>query len=287
MADFYSQDYHTNILEFESRKTNAVSRFWREKATELLLSIPIGKGSPPPLFAKAFPGFLWRFKELGLNLHSRILDYGCGRGHFLFRLREWGFRNLFGVDPFYHGQDMIEEGISLKKGDYTLLGESFDLIILNHVIEHLEEPLAILRTLKERLTPTGTILVSTPIADSYGWRKFGNSWAMWDPPRHLHVFTAKAMALAAGRAGLQIAKVEYDAGKNLWATSQFFALHPEQKTPISQEELTRRQKPIRRWMRLLDEIGDSDMATFYLVLRPDNQNDVPGNSLSGFGDIDG
>ncbi|WP_246189602.1 class I SAM-dependent methyltransferase [Methylacidimicrobium cyclopophantes] len=264
IADYYRHQYHARILELQAPAPKAFSELCKRKAAGLLLSAPIGEGAIPWPLRKIFPGFLWQFRELGLRLDSPILDYGCGRAHLLLRLRKWGFRRLFGLDPYLPAQELVEEGITLRKGDWTILRGSFDLLILNHVIEHLEEPLTVLKALREHLAPGGTMLVSTPVADSYGWRKFGNSWAMWDPPRHLHLFTAKAMAIGAGRCGLRVAKVKYDAGKNLWATSQFFALHPERKVEISQEELTERQRPIRKWAQLLDEIGDSDMATFYL-----------------------
>ncbi|TFE69763.1 SAM-dependent methyltransferase [Methylacidiphilum sp. Yel] len=263
LARHYSANYQSKILEFG---TLAKKSLFKKYLAWFLLFMGNKKESSLEILRKLFPGFLWQFKELGIHQHSKILDYGCGKAQFLFRLYSWGFENLYGLDPYWQGPEIETKGMVIKKGDYSQLRDQFDLIVLNHVIEHLEKPLDVLKILRDHLKENGVILVNTPLVDSYGWRKFGNAWAMWDPPRHLHIFSVKSMALAAKKCGLKVEKVKYDSGKNLWTTSQLFSMNPESQSglAISQKELTKRQKPMNKFLRMIEAIGDSDMASFYL-----------------------
>ncbi|QSR88279.1 class I SAM-dependent methyltransferase [Methylacidiphilum caldifontis] len=265
LGKYYSLNYHSRILELGNLEKKEILFLKKRIARLILFSGKRGKITRN-LFGKLFPGFLWQFGELGINQKSRILDYGCGRAHFLLRLYGWGFENLLGLDPYIQNPQRIKDSVVIKKGDYTQLSGFFELIILNHVIEHLEEPLGVLKALSNHLSDKGTLIVNTPLVDSYGWRKFGNSWAMWDAPRHLHLFTVKSMAIAAQKCGLKIVKLDYDVGNNIWETSRLFSLSPEAERieTVSQKELERRQKKIKKFLKMLDALGDSDMASFYL-----------------------
>ncbi|QSR86243.1 class I SAM-dependent methyltransferase [Candidatus Methylacidiphilum infernorum] len=268
LGRYYAFPYHAQILELGRLERKGTIPLKQGLGKLVLLSARRAKRARVFL-EKLFPGFLCDLGELGIDQESRILDYGCGRGSFLFRLHGWGFKNLLGLDPYVEVQQQLPaKGLVIKKGDYTQLTGIFDLIILNHVIEHLENPLLVLKAMREHLSEAGTIIVSTPLADSYGWRKFGNCWAMWDPPRHLHLFTVKSMAVAAQKSGLKIAKIQYDSGQNNWTTSQLFSLSPESGriSTLSQEELSRHQKKLKKYLKMIDALGDSEMASFWLKI---------------------
>ncbi len=137
--------------------------------------------------------------------HGKLLEVGCGDGRRLLRLRKKGW--------IVEGQEVDKKAISnalaksnahIHEGELTklALGEgTFDAVVLNHVIEHLLDPIELLQECHRILKPGGRIVVVTPNIGSLGHRYFSSSWMGLDPPRHLFIFqqrNLKKMALAAG-----------------------------------------------------------------------------------------
>jgi SAM-dependent methyltransferase len=77
----------------------------------------------------------------------------------------------------------------------------FDAIVMNHVLEHVHNPLRLLNSCIRLLRVGGTLVAVTPNAESDGHRRFGASWYHLDPPRHLHLFSQKTLRDIANRAG--------------------------------------------------------------------------------------
>lgn len=67
----------------------------------------------------------------------------------------------------------------------------FDVVILSHVIEHLHDPVALLKMCHLLLEKNGLLVLLTPNVASYGHRKFGAGWCGLESPRHIHLFTCK------------------------------------------------------------------------------------------------
>jgi SAM-dependent methyltransferase len=101
------------------------------------------------LFAKR----LRILRRAGLERQHRVLDYGCGSGHFVRYLLEQGFQ-CAGYDPYNDRYD-----------DESVLTESFDVVTCQDVIEHADEPAAFLQTLAALVSPMGVLVVGTPYAD--------------------------------------------------------------------------------------------------------------------------
>jgi SAM-dependent methyltransferase len=103
-----------------------------------------------------------------------------------------------------------ENGVPVFVGPLAALcPETFDLIILFHVLEHLKDPRAILRECANLLRPGGTLVVSVPNSESWQARIFSEFWFHLDVPRHLGHFSARALAQATGGAGLSISRVGF------------------------------------------------------------------------------
>jgi 2-polyprenyl-6-hydroxyphenyl methylase/3-demethylubiquinone-9 3-methyltransferase len=112
----------------------------------------------------------------------RVLDVGCGTGFLLERLAERGFSGV-GIDlspeSVEHALRRLAEigaagRLTAEVGSaYEPPAGPFDLIALTDVLEHLEDPRACLRALRERLAPGGLLVVSTPNRRSLpGARRF-------------------------------------------------------------------------------------------------------------------
>jgi SAM-dependent methyltransferase len=96
----------------------------------------------------------------------------------------------------------------------------FDLIFLLNLIEHVEDPVAVLARMRELLAPGGRILVKTPNHDSWDSRLFRHrSWGGYHCPRHWVLFTPESFALAAAKAGLGVERVQLTQGAPFWAVS--------------------------------------------------------------------
>jgi SAM-dependent methyltransferase len=135
---------------------------------------------------------------------GRLLDVGCGNGSMLQRLSEFGWQ-VEGVD---FDPDAVQQararGLSVRLGalhDQAYPDERFDAITMSHVVEHVHDPLALLRECHRILTAGGRLALVTPNADSLGHTLFGAAWRGLEPPRHLHVFRRSALRALARRAG--------------------------------------------------------------------------------------
>ena len=101
----------------------------------------------------------------------RVLDIGCGTGFLLERLAERGFSGV-GIDlspeSVEHAKRRLAEigaadRLTAQVGSaYEPPAGPFDLITLTGVLEHLEDPRACLRALREQLAPDGLLVISTP-----------------------------------------------------------------------------------------------------------------------------
>jgi 2-polyprenyl-3-methyl-5-hydroxy-6-metoxy-1,4-benzoquinol methylase len=120
------------------------------------------------------------------KLHS-LLDYGCGSGLFVQYLRQQGFVNCYGYDP-YAPQDGFGNPAILKQGP-------FNYILLQDVIEHVEDPRALLNKLDTLLTATGYLLIGTPNAATIDLTQpnLSDYYNAVHVPYHLHLYTRKSL----------------------------------------------------------------------------------------------
>jgi len=75
----------------------------------------------------------------------------------------------------------------------------FDAINMNHVIEHVFDPVKLLLEWRRILKPTGCFVVITPNINSFGHSLFKRNWFNFDPPRHVFLFSELSLRLLAGK----------------------------------------------------------------------------------------
>jgi SAM-dependent methyltransferase len=81
----------------------------------------------------------------------------------------------------------------------------YDVITLSHVIEHVPDPVALLRECGRRLRPgTGRVVITTPNIGSLGHRWFKGYWRGLEVPRHLFIFSPAALTACVARSGLDL-----------------------------------------------------------------------------------
>lgn len=119
---------------------------------------------------------------------ASLLDVGCGSGAFLERATEMGW-HAEGCEPDGLAADAcLEAGLKVLHGDAfdsRLDGRQFDAVTLNHVLEHVEDPLRLLKRLRQLLKSSGTLWMALPNPNAIGLRIFGKGWKGLHPPFHL------------------------------------------------------------------------------------------------------
>jgi SAM-dependent methyltransferase len=139
-----------------------------------------------------------------LKASGRLLDFGCGNGTFAHHMSIAGFDTV-GIEPFSLGATQTAERLQLIRAPLEQVeGQlgSFDVITLWHVLEHLRQPVAVLRRLAAHLAPEGVIVISVPNFASVQRQAFQGGWFHLDPPRHVIHFEHPTLAACVRQAGL-------------------------------------------------------------------------------------
>ncbi len=132
-------------------------------------------------------------RRAGLRPGARVLDAGAGRGRLVAELRRQGF-DAYGIDPLGRQAGGAVRQRSIAGHEDTGL----DAVVLWHVAEHLDDPLAALERVRGWLAPGGLVLLGVPNAASLQARLAGPAWMHWDAPRHRQHFTPARRVRPAG-----------------------------------------------------------------------------------------
>lgn len=159
-----------------------------------------------------------------------MLELGCGTGRFLERARHSGWTGTLSgseYDAATAASTAQRLGIDVSVG--TVEGSDIEpgsqgAIVLRHVIEHLRDPVAQLPELRKGLRPDGLLYLATPDAHALSARVFGDRWWGYEVPRHLVVFSSKALAQALERSGFQVVDRWWNWAPQMWSGSLGLAL---------------------------------------------------------------
>jgi SAM-dependent methyltransferase len=135
----------------------------------------------------------------------RILDVGCGTGTMLGELRRFG--DVHGVDTesaaveFCHSQGETEVELAAG-GEVPHPDDSFDLVTLLDVIEHVDDDQVLLEEAKRVTAPGGSVFVTVP---AYGWM-----WGAQDEiAHHKRRYTRPQLRDSLARAGFRVERASY------------------------------------------------------------------------------
>jgi SAM-dependent methyltransferase len=172
----------------------------------------------------------FRIKQLQKSLGNQtfrktLLDFGCGQGLFLNTLA-----NAFPEGRFLGyeigdsnvREDRFDGRVTIFRGDPGFFWElvpNIDIVTMNHVIEHLPEPLPIVQQIYAKLVPGGRLEGQTPNAESFERSLFGARWSGFHSPRHTVVFSAQGLETLLRRAGFEQVTVRPGFNPGGWAVS--------------------------------------------------------------------
>ncbi len=216
------------------------------------------------------PDYYSWIKNAGVNYTDAILDVGTGNGSLLLSLFRIGFTNLTGIDPFIEKDQQYGNINIYKKSIFDVTG-NFDLIMLHHAFEHMDEPLKVLLKLNKLIKKGRCILVRTPVMGMYSWKKYGVNWMDLDAPRHIIIHSLKSMGLLAAQAGFELRKVVFDGNYMSLVGSDQYANDitlPDANSYMVNKEKSRYSKTAIDNFKAVNEQNNAllqaDQAAFYL-----------------------
>jgi glycosyltransferase involved in cell wall biosynthesis/SAM-dependent methyltransferase len=172
---------------------------------------------------------------------GRVLDVGAGRGRLVAVLRRAGF-DATGIEP-----SQLSASIAARRGlpiervgidEHTETG--LDAVVLWHVLEHVDDPVAALRRVRGWLRPGALLLVGVPNPDSLQARIGGRAWLHFDVPRHRTHFTPAGLTRALERGGFEVERIEH---------------------------LVWQQNPLGMWLAILTRLGMRPNLPLHVVKR--------------------
>lgn len=139
-----------------------------------------------------------------------LLDVGCGTGDFLKVAGDDGWK-IFGIEPNDDARSIANNKINgavihtSKIPDLKI--ESFDVITLWHVLEHLPDFEDQVSLYKKLLKPDGFLIIAVPNFKSYDALKYGKHWAAYDVPRHLYHFSQNSIKKLSAKLNFQLKQI--------------------------------------------------------------------------------
>lgn len=207
-------------------------------------------------FWKDFAGrfILW----LEYTPGGKLLEIGCGNGEYLKRMESLGW-DVQGIEPDAEAARIAREQhrvpvtvARLEEAD--LPDNSLNAIIIQHVLEHVPNPIKLLRRCLCLLKPGGQLIILTPNLESLGHRLFNKSWVHLDPPRHFFLFSSSSLEASIKQAGFNIvqnnSKVRFHFTSWTWVASRMINL----KGKYSEDESSRALKTTGKMFYIMEEV---------------------------------
>ena len=113
--------------------------------------------------------------------------------------------------------------------------------MFNHSLEHVSDPIAELRSARERVCATGYVLVRIPTTSSDAWKEYGVDWFQLDAPRHLAIPSREGFRMAAAEAGFELVYSEDDSNEQQFRLSELYrsdvALSESHREPVNDQAM--------------------------------------------------
>jgi 2-polyprenyl-3-methyl-5-hydroxy-6-metoxy-1,4-benzoquinol methylase len=136
-----------------------------------------------------------RYLSMISNSNPKVLDVGCAEGRFLNSFLEYDC-DCFGIEHLSYPKErfIAKDRIAYFVGDIgsiPLRESDFNIIILWHVLEHMDNPQSVIKRVSDLLSPDGIFIIAVPNFSGVESRMFRQSWFHLDVPWHKYHFTEK------------------------------------------------------------------------------------------------
>lgn len=209
---------------------------------------------------------------INISTDARILDIGCGNGVLICNLYNQGFYHVEGVDRFIPQEINYGHGVKVVKKDLSeFKSKNYDVLMMHHVLEHIENQAGVLKECHRLLKDDGRLLIRVPILGE-AYKIYSENWVQLDAPRHFFIHTLMSMNILAQKTGFRVHQVVFDSGSFQFTGSEMYKRDIPLYDPISQkpnaveqyfskEEIDDFEKQAEK----LNENGTGDQAMFYLT----------------------
>ena len=168
------------------------------------------------------------FRGAKVIQNGKILDIGAGSGQFLYEMKKLGM-NVYGIEP---GEFDKRESLNIFHGDLNKAGYSsnfFDVVSMNHVLEHINNPKETLREVYRILKKGGNFILAVPNTNSFASHLFGKEWYQWDVPRHLFNYSDNLLLKILKKEGFKDIKLEYNSTPSQFVVSMTYLFNLNRK----------------------------------------------------------
>jgi predicted SAM-dependent methyltransferase len=208
---------------------------------------------------------------MNISRQDKILDVGCGKGEVICRLFNMGYESVQGSDIFLPKDINYDFGVKVSKKPLQEIEQNtFDLIMMHHVFEHMAHPEEELRECFRILKNKSFLMIRIPVK-GFAWEKYKENWVQLDPPRHFFIHTLESMNLLAEETGFDIRNVVFDSTAFQFEGSELYKrniplYHPDthefypSKTILSKQQ----RSDFKKQAKNLNDSKRGDQAIFYL-----------------------
>lgn len=169
----------------------------------------------------------WRARHildtaLGASASARrVLDVGCMYGYLLEEARARGVKDAMGVElSAGPAKAAVANGLDVFCGSIEDFAKKdpgkFDLVVAQHVLEHVPDPVSFLTHARELLAPGGKVCIAVPNYDARARKVFREAWGWYQVPVHLHHFGPRGLTSVLEEAGFRTEHTERRGGDSLF-----------------------------------------------------------------------
>jgi len=177
-------------------------------------------------------------KTSGKN-NGSLLDIGAGTGAFASTMKKNGW-SITALEPDEMARTNAQKDFNIVLQPSTELfnleKNSFDVITLWHVLEHVHQLHTYLDTFFSLLKKGGHLVIAVPNYTSYDAKEYESAWAAYDVPRHLYHFSPKSMHLLLMKHNFIPVKF-----KPMWFDSYYISL-------LSEKYITGKTNPFKAFI---------------------------------------
>ncbi|RMD64908.1 MAG: class I SAM-dependent methyltransferase, partial [Planctomycetota bacterium] len=244
--------------------TSSIKRWewiWRQKRLKAKLH---ALGYPMEKPTTAWRVLAWLFPphaEIPPFREGILLDIGCGSGSYLLQMKHWGWQ-AEGIEPSRQAAEAAQSaGLDVFPGflrEAKLPSESVVMVRMNDVLEHTPDPVEEMREVARILKPGGVVEITTPNLDAWSFSVFQSYWFPLETPRHLVLFTPRALQALATRVGLEVVALKiwsYNEADVLPSISAWLSDHAPKAARVWKKARWL-QKTVRKLLVPVKAIGD-------------------------------
>ena len=192
---------------------------------------------------------------------KQVVEVGCGQGVFLRRLVEEGDNRGIGFDPSYTGPEQVADGrmrFESRYYDESCADVPADVVVCRHVIEHVPDPVALLKSVRAAIgdRSEAKVYFETPCVD---W--ILENRVIWDFfYEHCSLFTAESLSTAIQMAGFSIDEVRHVfGGQYLWLeaspSESDVGCHGDHTVALAASYAAEEHSTLQQWQRRISELA--------------------------------